>query len=43
MAVLQGFVVALCIAGLGGLLYLCYIAIQINDADEAERRRKESK
>ena len=40
MSVLQIAVAALCIALLGGGLYLCYIVIQINDADrEAERRR----
>jgi len=39
MTVAQGFVVALSIFVLGGGLWLCYIAIQISDADEAERRR----
>lgn len=40
MTILQGCVAVLCILGLGGLLWMCYVAIQIADADEAERRRK---
>jgi hypothetical protein len=39
MSVGQACIVLLCIAGLGGCLWLCYIAIRTNDADEAERRR----